>query len=94
MSMKITITLTDAEAKGLAYAVADPQEWVENAARAQALQGMDAIFQSEVQRMLADPDIQDIPADRDAVILAANTQTLAERQEALLIELSSGPSVP
>ena len=90
MSMEIKITLTDAEAKGLAYAVSDPQEWVENAARAQAIQGMDAIFQAEVQRMVADPDIQEIPADRDAIILAAEALTLAERQEALLIQMSAG----
>jgi hypothetical protein len=41
---------------------------------------MEEIFQTEVQRMLADPNTTEIPADREAVVLAANIKTAAERQ--------------
>jgi hypothetical protein len=40
---------------------------------------MEEIFQMEVQRMLADPTITEIPADREAVVLAADIQSAEER---------------
>ena len=78
--MEIKITLTDAEAKALAYVAYSPQEWAENAVHERARIAMDEIFQLEVQRMLADPNTTEIPADREAVVLAAQIQTAAERQ--------------
>jgi hypothetical protein len=83
--MEITITLTEAEAKALAYVAADPQEWAENAVHERARIAMDEIFQLEVQRMLADPNTTEIPADREAVVLAANILSAAERTEATLL---------
>lgn len=82
--MQITITLTEAESKALAYATYSPQEWAENAVKERARIAMDEIFQSEVQRMLADPDTTEIPADKEAVVLSANIQSAAERQDALM----------
>jgi len=43
---------------------------------------MDEIYDMEVARMTADPDITTIPADKDAVVLAANVQTAAQRNAA------------
>jgi hypothetical protein len=79
-NMEITITLTEAETKALAYVAFDPQEWAENAVKERARIAMDEIFQSETQRMLADPNVQSIPADREAVVLAADIKSAAERQ--------------
>ena len=78
--MEIKIKLTEAEAKALAYVAYDPQEWAENAVHERARVAMEEIFQLEVQRMLADPNTTEIPADREAVVLAANIQSAAERQ--------------
>jgi hypothetical protein len=78
--MEITITLTEAETKALSYVAFDPQEWAENAVKERARIAMDEIFQSETQRMLADPDVKSIPADREAVVLAADIKSAAERQ--------------
>ena len=78
--MEITITLTEAEAKALAYVAYDPQEWADNAVHERARIAMDEIFQMEVQRMLSDPNTNEIPADREAVVLAADIQSAAERQ--------------
>jgi hypothetical protein len=79
--MEYTITLTEAEDKALSYVAADPQEWIQNAASERARIAMEEIFQAEVQRMLQDPTITEIPADRDAVVLAADIQSAAERNE-------------
>lgn len=78
--MEINITLTEAEAKALSYVSLSPQEWAENAVKERARIAMDEIFQTEVQKMLADPNTTEIPADREAVVLAADIKSAAERQ--------------
>ena len=80
--MNITITLTDAQEKGLAYVAASPQEWAENAVHNRCRIAMDEIYDMEVARMTADPSITNIPADKDAVVLAADVQTAAQRNAA------------
>jgi membrane carboxypeptidase/penicillin-binding protein PbpC len=83
--MEIKITLTEAEAKALAYVAADPEDWANNAVHERARIAMEEIFQLEVQRMLADPNTTEIPADREAVVLASTLPSAAERN-AIAIE--------
>lgn len=78
--MEIKITLTEAETKALSYVAFDPQEWAENAVKERSRLAMEEIFQAEVQRMLSDPNTTQIPADREAVVLAADIKSAAERQ--------------
>ena len=78
--MQIVVTLTPAEAKALAYAAIDPAAWAENAVKERARIAMEEIFQAEVQRMLADPNTTEIPADRETVVLNADIKSAAERQ--------------
>tara|TARA_B110000977_G_C10700119_1_gene347035 strand:+ start:279 stop:536 length:258 start_codon:yes stop_codon:yes gene_type:complete len=80
--MNITITLTDAQEKALAYVAASPQEWAENAVHNRCNIAIDEIYNMEVARMTADPDITSIPADKDAVVLAADIQSVTERNAA------------
>jgi len=85
--MKIfSIELTEAEEKSLAYVAFSPQEWINNVVHERCRIAMEEIFQIEVQRMLTDPSITEIPADREAVVLAANIQTAAERLSELVIK--------
>ena len=77
--MNIIVELTEAEAKALAWAVADPEEWVIYAAKERCRVAMEEIFQAEVQRMVNDPTVTDIPADRETVVLAADIKSAAER---------------
>jgi len=88
--MNITITLTAAQEKGLAYVAESPQEWAENAVHNRCRQAIDEIYDMEVARMTADPSITSIPADKDAVVLAANVQTAAQRNAAAEA-VASGP---
>jgi hypothetical protein len=87
--MEITITLTEAEYKALAYVALDPTEWVQNAATARAIAGMEEIFNAEVQAALANPETKTIPADREAVVLASTLPSAAERNAAFLAEHAS-----
>lgn len=84
--MKITINLTDAEAKALAYVAVDPIEWVNNVVHDRCRIAIEQIFTEEVARMVADPTTTEIPADRDAVVLAANILSAAERNINTVIE--------
>jgi hypothetical protein len=77
--MEYLITLTEAQDKALAYVAFDPQEWIQNAASERARIAMEEIFQAEVARMIADPSITEIPADREAVVIAANIESAATR---------------
>jgi len=81
--MKYEIELNDAQVKALSYVAYDTQEWIQNAASERARIAMEEIFQLEVVRMLADPSITEIPADREAVVLAADVLSAAERQASI-----------
>ena len=85
--MEYIITLTDAEKKALDYVAYDTQEWIQNAASNRARIAMEEIFQLEVARMLEDPTITEIPADREAVVLAADIQSAKERQDSFTNEM-------
>ena len=78
--MNITITLTATQEKGLAYIAVSPQDWAENAVHNRCRIAIDEIYAAEVLRMTADPDITSIPADKDAVVLAADIKSAATRQ--------------
>lgn len=67
--MKIVIQLSEAEAKALSLVSASPQEWAENAVKERARLAMEEIFQQEVSRMIQDPSVTEIPADREIVVL-------------------------
>ena len=53
--MNITITLTDAQEKGLAYVALSPQEWAENAVHDRCRIAMDEIYDMEVASKLDYP---------------------------------------
>lgn len=90
--MDYVITLNEAETKALAHVALDPQEWIQNAASERARIAMEEIFQSEVQRMIADPTITKITADREAVVLAADIKSAAEIAAEIAAELQSDES--
>lgn len=79
--MKYEIELNDAEVKAIAYIAYDPKEWIQNAASERARIAMEEIFQLEVARMLEDPSVSEIPADREAVVLAADIVSAKDRQD-------------
>ena len=80
--MNITIILTEAQEKALAHVALSPQDWAENVVHNRCRQAIDEIYAAEVQRMTDDPTITSIPADKEAVVLAASIQSAAERNVA------------
>ena len=66
-----TITLDDVEIAALAHVMADPQEWAQNAISERARIATDEIVQREIARMVADPNIAEIPATAAEIVMAA-----------------------
>ena len=80
MATNYTVSISDAEKKALEYIALSVQDWIDNAVDNRARIAIDEIYNSEVARMTADPDITSIPADKDAVVLAADIKSAATRQ--------------
>ena len=80
MATTYTVSITDSEKKALEYVAFSIQDWIDNAVDNRARQAIDEIYNEEVARMTADPDITNIPADKDTVVLAANIKSAATRQ--------------
>ena len=79
--MKIELELTEAEAKAMSFVCADVTEWAQNAVSNRARIAMQEVFEREVQRMIADPDTTEIPADMETVILNAQPYAPIEVSE-------------
>lgn len=75
-NVSITIELTEVQYKALSCACANVYEWVDNAATARALVAYDEIIKVEVERMLKDPTVQTIPADKDSIVMNAASNVL------------------
>ena len=82
-----TITLTDAEDKALSYVAASQQEWIDNAIHERCRIAIDEIVNAEVQRKLAANE--PITGSKDDIVMAADIETAAERNERLAAEAAA-----
>ena len=84
-----TITLTDSQVKAMEFVAVSVQDWADNALQNRARQAMDEIYDTEVARMTADPTITSIPADKEAVVLAADIKSAVVRQAEAEAEMAA-----
>ena len=84
-----TIELNDAEVKAMEYVAVSVQDWIDNAVSNRARQAMDEIYDAEVQRMTNDPTVTSIPADKEAVVLAAEVKSAAVRNAEAEAEMAA-----
>ena len=84
-----TIELNDAEVKAMEFVALSVQDWAENALKNRARIAMDEIYQSEVARMTDDPTVTAIPADKEAVVLAADIKSAQQRNEEAEAEMAA-----
>lgn len=87
MSKTYTITLTDAQDKALSIVVASQQEWIENAVFERCRLAIEEIINVEVQRKLAAGET--ISGSKEDIVMAADIETAAERNERLAAEAAS-----
>lgn len=94
MAYKIEVELTDLEAKAWHVYVADGQEWVEMLVRHEVRRCMLDIHAKETERMIADPEITQIPASIEEVVAGANLISAKQRNEELLAEMQERMNNP
>jgi hypothetical protein len=78
----ITVTLTPVQYKAFQYIAYSPEEWIQNAATSRALSAIDEVVKNEVQRMMNDPTVTIIPADKDTIVMNCIQPTAQETQDA------------
>ena len=84
--MEITITLTDTEYNALTRVCADPQEWAENAVKNRARIAIEEIVAEQVRVMLANPDVESIPASVEELVATAPEPVAEVPVEDLIVE--------
>jgi len=84
-----TIELTDSEVKAMEYIAVSVQDWVTNVLKNRARIATEEIYNKEVERMTADPDITSIPADKNQVVLDAVLETAKDKNDRLEKEMES-----
>jgi hypothetical protein len=84
MSKTYTITLSGAQDKALSVIAVDQQEWIENAVFERCRIAIEEIVNAEVQRKLAAGE--PITGSKEDIVLAADVETAAERNERLAAE--------
>ena len=87
----VTVTITDDEMRALAYVAVDPVDWITNLVKTRAAAAEQEIYESEVARMMADPNITTMPATREEVIRNADIKSAAERQAEFLAKPPMAP---
>jgi len=90
MSKTYTITLTDAQDKALSVVAVDQQDWIENAVFERCRIAIEEIVNAEVQRKLANNET--ISGSKEDIVMAANVETAAERNERLAAEAAARES--
>ena len=81
MATTYTITLTDAEVKAMEFVALSVQDWADNSLKNRARIAIEEIYDLEVQRMTADPDINSVPTDKNQVVLDADIKSAAQGHE-------------
>jgi len=76
-----TIEITDAEDKALAWVAYSVQDWITSVTKERARTAIDQLYDAEVQRMTADPDVTSIPADKNTVVMNADIKSSKERTD-------------
>jgi len=84
---EINITLTDLEAKVWHHFIADGQEWTENVVRNEIRRCIDAVYDKEASRMLADPSVTQMPASKMEIVAQAELISAKDRDQQLMTEL-------
>jgi hypothetical protein len=77
----ITVTLTPVQYKAFQYVAYSPEEWIQNAATSRALSAIDEVVKNEVQRMMNDPTVTIIPADKETIVMNCVQPTSQQTQD-------------
>lgn len=67
MAVTLSVELTDSEYAALAHIAVDPQDWFEGMVKLRCKNTIHHIANNEIKKMIADPNILNIPADKELI---------------------------
>jgi len=82
--MEYTVTLTEVEQKAMEYVALNVQDWITDAVHNRARQAIDEVAAAEVERMINDPKVRAIPANKNELVTNSKLLNAAERQAAVI----------
>ena len=71
MSVSFTVECSDVEYKALQHYMADVTEWLQLTLTGRAGVAIDDLVKREMARMLSDPSVTSIPADKNTIVMNA-----------------------
>ena len=71
MSASFTVECSEVEHKALQHCMSNVQQWLQLTITGRAGVAIDDLVKSEMTRMLSDPSVTSIPADRNAIVMNA-----------------------
>lgn len=74
-NIELKVVLSAVEYKALAHVCVSPREWIENIAKVRSQTAIDDIYKKEVERMMEDPSITTIPANKETIVMNASILT-------------------
>jgi hypothetical protein len=77
--MEITITISDVQKRALEHVMYDIQQWMQEAIEFRARIAAEELLQEETQRLIKDPNVKTIPANKDEIILNSLIETAKQR---------------
>lgn len=87
MTKTYTITLTEAEDKALSVIAMSQQDWIDNVVKTRCAVSIEEIVRNEVDRRIAAGE--PIPSNRDDIVLQAQVETAAQRDERIQAEIAA-----
>ena len=78
----VTVTLTPVQYKAFQYVAYSPEEWIQNAAVSRAISAIDEVYKKEIERMMSDPTVTSIPADKEIIVMNCTQPTAKQTQDA------------
>jgi hypothetical protein len=79
----VTVSLTPVQYKAFQYVAYSPEEWIQNAAVSRAISAIDEVYKQEVERMVNDPTVTSIPADKETIVLNCTKPSAKQIQDSI-----------
>jgi hypothetical protein len=76
-----TVSCSNVEAKALLYAMVDIGQWLQTTLTARAYVAIQDVVKEEVARMLADPSVTNITADKFDIVMNCSRPTLKDETD-------------
>lgn len=91
MAVTLSVELTDLEYTALAHIAVDPQDWFQGMVKLRCQNTIHHIADNEIKRMIADPNINNIPANKEEIfkslVDSGEIKSAAQMNEEALKEL-------